>query len=69
MTSQDKLKKWVRCKIKNIAVLNKTRDFQTRETYLILSNILPNNCIRLNSAMGWCYNSCGNGVCRECKDE
>ena len=69
MTSERKVKKWVRCKIKNIASLHRNEITETPFTYLEFLDTLPNNCIRLRSAMGWCYMSCEDAVCRECEHE
>jgi len=62
-------KKWVRCKIKNIATPNKNGVTDSRFTYLELQDTLPDNCIRMHNAMGWCYMSCEDAVCRECEHE
>ena len=65
------IKRWIRCKIKNIAALNtsKMTEVEVRFKYLELQNTLPDNCIRLHSSIGWCYNSCEGAVCRECEHE
>lgn len=57
--------KYIRCKIKNIA----TDELHSNEVmpYLELTDNLPNDCIRLHSAVGWCYNSCQEAVCEACK--
>lgn len=59
--------KYAHCIIKNIAVLNKyDPHYVLVSNHIKLINVLPDNCIRLHSSDGWCYNSKG-GVCRECK--
>jgi hypothetical protein len=61
-------KKYAYCTIKNIAVLNKIKSKELHYApHLSFRNTLPTNCIRMHSAYGWCYNSCIDAVCRECK--
>mgnify|MGYP003394067083 CR=1 FL=1 len=55
-------RRWVRCTIKNIAALRRVRLEPTElANHLSITNTLPDNCIRMNNAEGWCFDSC-----REC---
>ena len=60
--------KYAYCRNKNIAVLN-AGQVRCEVDHIDLIDILPENCIRLHSAMGWCHNSCDNAVCMECKHD
>ena len=57
--------KYAYCNIKNIASLN-VGQARCEADHIDLIDILPNNCIRMHSAMGWCHNSCSDAVCMEC---
>jgi hypothetical protein len=68
MTTDRDYPKYVYCSIKNIAVLNLIEAKKINLVpHLSLLNTLPNNCIRMNSAQGWCYTSGIDAVCQECK--
>ena len=52
------IKKYVRCTIKNIAVLNKICAKEPHVPYHELTDKLPNDCIRIDCNTNWCINYC-----------
>lgn len=54
MTSAIKHPKYVRCKLKNIAVVWKHGELKKGDYHLEYVNHLPNDCIRLNNIAKWC---------------
>lgn len=58
--------KYAYCNIKNIASLN-VGQARCEADHIDLIDILPNNCIRLHNARGWCWDTINrDGVCKEC---